>query len=178
MGQQCYFIGLNLAQASEYTALAVLERPVVRPRDQGQQRRPPYSLRHLKRFPVGTHYSVVAAAVRELLNTPPLSNCVLVVDQTGVGSSVMKLFEDDWMRRIICTFFPVTITAGQEAVVGPSGDLQIPKKELVGVLQVLLQKAASPGGTYAPGCRPTRQRAGEFPHDRVDHEGRFVRVVA
>jgi hypothetical protein len=134
-----YFVGLDLAQASEYTALVVLERVVVLPHDPPEKRRPAYSLRHLQRFPLGTHYCEVGAAVRDLLNTPPLPESVLVVDQTGVGSAVVKLLADGWRNRMTCTCWRVTITAGQEVAMGTGGDFQIPKMELVGVLQVLLQ---------------------------------------
>jgi hypothetical protein len=140
MGQeQRYFVGLDLAQASEYTALAVLERPVILLREPPEKRRPAYSLRHLQRFPLGTHYSAIGAAVRQLLNLPSLVGADLVVDQTGVGRAVVNLLADDWRDRVTYTFWPITITAGHEATIGSSGELQIPKMELVGVLQVLLQ---------------------------------------
>ena len=137
--EQRYLVGLDLAQAGEYTALAVLERRAVQPHDPPDKRRPAYSLRHLHRFPLGTHYSRVGTTVRELLNKPPLPGCKLVVDQTGVGRAVVNLLRDGWMRHVSTYIFPVTITAGLEAIVCPNGDMQVPKKELVGVLQVLLQ---------------------------------------
>lgn len=137
--ERCYFVGLDLAQASEYTSLAVLERLLVLPHEPPARRRPVYSLRHLHRFPMGTHYSEVGAVVRELLNKPPLPESLLVVDQTGVGRAVVNLLRDDWQDRVTCTLWPVTITAGHEVAAGTDGDMQIPKMELVGVLQVLLQ---------------------------------------
>ena len=38
-----------------------------------------------------------------------------------------------------CHFCPVTITAGHEVTLSEAGEFRVPKKELVGVLQVLLQ---------------------------------------
>jgi hypothetical protein len=80
-----YFVGLDLGQASEPTALAVLERPVVPPRATADQRRPAHALRHLRRFAPGTPYAEVIVGVRTLLQTPPLPGATLVVDRTGVG---------------------------------------------------------------------------------------------
>ena len=41
--------------------------------------------------------------------------------------------------RVACLFFPVTLTAGHAVTGGEDGILHVPKRELVGTLQVLLQ---------------------------------------
>ena len=41
--------------------------------------------------------------------------------------------------RVACLFFPVTLTAGHAVTGGDAGVLHVPKRELVGTLQVLLQ---------------------------------------
>jgi hypothetical protein len=72
-----FFIGLDLGQASDYSALGVLERkepekpnPEKRvgeaPAETNGQR-PSYELRHLMRFSPGTSYPAVGQAVEELL---------------------------------------------------------------------------------------------------------------
>jgi hypothetical protein len=137
-GPDRYFVGLDLGQAQDFTALAVLQRPLVHPSDPPAQRRPTYALRHLQRFPLGTPYPEVVKAVLTLLRTPPLPGSVLVVDQTGVGRPVVDLLADGLRDRASCTFHPITITAGHEATVGEGG-LRVPKKELVAAVQVLLQ---------------------------------------
>jgi hypothetical protein len=134
----CYYLGLDLGQAAEFTALAVLERPMVMPEDAPASHRPPYALRHLQRFPIGTHYSEVLETLRNLLQTPPLRGAFVAVDQTGVGAAVVSYFKDGLQNRVTCSFCANTITTGHEATVSPSGFL-IPKKELVGTMQVLLQ---------------------------------------
>jgi hypothetical protein len=135
--QQCYFVGLDLGQAQDFTALAVLERPLVCRGDPRALRRPAYALRHLRRFPLGTPYPEVIEAVVRLLRTPPLAGTVLGVDQTGVGRAVVDLIADGLRGRVTCTFCPVTLTSCPAV---PAGDgLCVPRKELVGVLQVLLQ---------------------------------------
>jgi hypothetical protein len=40
--------------------------------------------------------------------------------------------------NVTCQFCPVTITAGHEVTLSEAGRFRVPKKELVGVLQVLL----------------------------------------
>jgi hypothetical protein len=137
--EQRYFVGLDLGQASDPTALAVLERPSVKPGSPPGMRRPCYALRHLQRFPPSTPYQEVIDSVRRLLNTEPLPGADLVLDQTGVGRAVVGLVVDGLQNQVTCTFVRVSITAGGEAICGEGG-LYVPRKELVGVLQVLLQR--------------------------------------
>jgi hypothetical protein len=133
-----YFAGLDLGTAGEYTALAVLERPLLRADDPSGPRRPPYGLRHLHRFPVGTPYPEIIDNVVGLLGTPPLPGTDLVVDQTGVGRPAIALLEDGLRNRVTCSLWRVTMIMGPAAIRGPTS-FHIPKTELVGTLQVLLQ---------------------------------------
>lgn len=137
--EQRYFVGLDLGQASDPTALAILERPNVAPGSPPGLRCPQYALRHLHRFPPGTPYQEVIETVRQLLRTPPLPGAEMVVDTTGVGRAVVSLISDGLLNRVTCTVVWVTITAGGETVWGERS-LQVPRKELVGVIQVLLQR--------------------------------------
>lgn len=134
-----YFVGLDLGQASEPTALAVLERPWVHPGELPSRRRPTYALRHLRRFPPATPYPEVFEAVRDLLRAPPLPGSVLAVDQTGVGKAVVDLLRDGLQGRVTCSLCAVTLTAGHGVTAGEQAGLYVPKKELAGALQVLLQ---------------------------------------
>jgi hypothetical protein len=126
-----YFMGLDLGQASDFTALAVLERPGA-----WEGEGPPYAVRHLRRFPLGTPYTEVVPAVARLIAAPPLrGRCTLVADQTGVGRPVV-----DMLRGAVnCRVVPVTITAGHAATQAEDGSRHVPKKELVSTLQLLLQ---------------------------------------
>src|SRR6266852_3369831 len=103
----CYFIGLDLGQAQDFTALAVLERPLVAPRDPPAKRRPAYALRHLQRFPLGTHYGEITQTLRGLLQKPPLPGAFLVVDQTAVGRAVVDLLADGLRHNVTCKFCPI-----------------------------------------------------------------------
>ncbi len=137
MSESRYFVGLDLGQVSDYTAIAVLSRPVVHDGTPPQLRRPPYDVPHLERLALGTPYPEVVERVRNLLTTPALHGCVLAVDQTGVGRAVVDMLADGLRNRVTCKFAPITITAGHQVSV--ENGLHVPKKELVGVLQVLLQ---------------------------------------
>lgn len=130
------FIGLDLGQGADPTALAVVQRPA--PYVAGTSR-PAYALLHLKRFPPGTPYAVVVASLVELLHAPGVPGAVVGADQTGVGRAVLNLVRDGLEDRVTCQFVPVTLTTGVEATTGELGGWYLPKKELVGTLLVLLQ---------------------------------------
>ena len=127
-----YFIGLDLGQASDFTALAVVER---RPGENGSEEAP-YSLRHLQRFPLGTAYTAIVPAVARLANKAPLAGRVtLVVDQTGVGRPMVDMLRGALIQVPI---IPVTITAGQRLTITADGSHRVPKRALVFCLQRLL----------------------------------------
>jgi len=130
MSEITHLAGLDLGQASDYTALAILQRTITtNPREKF------FAVRHLERFPLGTSYPTICDRVVDLFDEPPLSNGTLAVDQTGVGRAVVDLIRRARPQAIIR---PITITAGH-AVVPDDAGWHIPKKELVSVLQVLLQ---------------------------------------
>jgi len=134
-----YFVGLDLGSAGEFTALAVLERPQPTWRDPPAQHRPAYRLRHLQRFPLATPYPAIVEQVVHLLRTPPLPGAALVVDQTGVGRATIELLADGLRQGVTCTLCRITLTVGHAVSWGEPSSIHVPKKELVSVLQVLLQ---------------------------------------
>jgi hypothetical protein len=122
-----HFVGLDLGQAHDSTAVALLAQEV-------ERGRPCYVLRHLDRWPPGTPYPRIAEDVGRLLLAVPRWACRLVVDQTAVGRAVAALF-----RPAAVTTRLVLISAGHAVTSGEDGCTHVPKKELVSVLQVLLQ---------------------------------------
>jgi hypothetical protein len=60
---------------------------------------------------------------------------MLAVDQTGVGAAVVDMLRQ---ARVQACLHPVLITAGH-AITRDERTWHVPKKELVGILQVLLQ---------------------------------------
>jgi hypothetical protein len=133
----CYFVGLDLAQPGESTALAVLERPLISPYDPPERRRPIYDLRHLHRFPLGTPFPDVNAAVHDLLRKLP--RAVLAVDQTGVGGAIIDMLTDVLQGRVDCMCARFTITTGQAIVNETGNSIHVTKKDLVGTMQALFQ---------------------------------------
>ncbi|WP_020473439.1 phage terminase large subunit family protein [Zavarzinella formosa] len=135
-----YFAGLDLGQARDYTAIAVLSRPRLTGGETKTDRKPSYAVPHLARFPLGTPYPEMVASVVELLKTPALRGSFLVVDQTGVGRAVVDLLADALRGNVTCSMCPVTTTGGSNIMAGREGrGFHVPKKELVGILQLLLQ---------------------------------------
>ncbi len=124
-----FFLGLDLGQTQDFTALAVLECQPTTPTEQ-----PGYALRHLRRFPLGTAYTEIVPAVARLAGAQPLSGSPLVVDQTGVGRAVV-----DMLLQAAGWVVPVTITAGHAVTHTEDGSWHVPKKELVTCLQVVMQ---------------------------------------
>jgi hypothetical protein len=76
------------------------------------------------------------ADVTAMTSKPPLAGSLMAVDATGVGRPVVDMFQ---FGRVGCPVIPVTITGGAEVTKGERGGWNVPKKELVGTLQLLLQ---------------------------------------
>jgi hypothetical protein len=151
-----YFLGLDLGQAQDYTALAVLERQqlpgseefetwgVMTPslnrshiREIRIKSRKPgpmaFACGHLERLPLNTSYPAVADHVIRLLDTPQLRGQTrLVVDATGVGRPVVDMFRQRGLKPI-----DITITGGNNANL--ENGWKVPKRDVIGAVQVLLQ---------------------------------------
>lgn len=118
-----YVVGLDLGQAADYTAVAIVE-----------QQPAEWRLRWLERYEIGTRYPTVVKRVAALLAREPLAdNADLVVDQTGVGRPVVDMLRDADLAPIC-----VTITAGDAVTRQPAG-WHVPKRDLVSALVVPFQ---------------------------------------
>jgi phage FluMu gp28-like protein len=130
-----FYIGLDLGQSRDYTAIAVAEK--IEPTEAGG-RDFELLIRHLERFR-DEPYPDVALRVRRVMDAPELrahgTAPALAVDATGVGKPVV-----DMLRSSGLTFDAVTIHGGDTQSEDPaSGSYRVPKRDLVGGLQVLLQ---------------------------------------
>lgn len=138
-----FFIGLDLGQAQDYTAFVVIERPQMpKTIEIGQEGRSPevvkpkpaYSLRHIDRFPLNTPYTRISRAMKQVMTAPEiLAGSCLVVDATGVGKAVVDLLKQEGLP-----LYQVTITGG-EKVNRDGNAFTVPKRDLVAILQILLQ---------------------------------------
>jgi Terminase RNaseH-like domain len=119
-----YTIGLDLGQSKDYTALVILETL----RSPGRE--DIYNIRNLERTR-GTPYTEVVDRVKEIMHK--LTGATLVVDQTGVGAPVVDMF-----RKANLNPAGVLIHGG--ATESHEGHTyKVPKRNLVGVVQVPLQ---------------------------------------
>jgi hypothetical protein len=121
-----FFVGLDLGQSSDFTALSVLEQVK-------SNREPDYYLRRLERVR-GLDYPAIVRKVARVMKSRELtSNATLIIDQTGVGRPVFDLFVQSGLNPI-----GVSITGG-DGVTHDGNQWRVPKRDLVSVLQIVLQ---------------------------------------
>lgn len=137
-----FFVGLDLGQAADYTALAVIE-DVNKVNPAGGTEKALH-LRHLERYPLRTPYPEIVEKVAALVRDEHLSPTEydpsrmrhssqppqLIVDATGVGVAVTDLLKQKGLK-----FAPVTITGGDRAHKA-KGTYRVPKRDLVAALEV------------------------------------------
>jgi hypothetical protein len=124
-----FFVGLDLGQKQDFSAVAVVER--------GAPALPCLRVRHLERMPLGTPYGSVVRRVSEIMQHPALvMRGRLVVDATGVGAPVVEMLR---AVRPPCRVTAVTITGGEQAH-GRGEEWHVPKKDLMAGLEILLEE--------------------------------------
>jgi hypothetical protein len=138
-----YFIGVDLGQAHDPTAIAVVRRlrfllshDVQRSTPIWKEEKPTiFQCGYLERVPLGSTYPSIVSHVGQLLQRPLWSGKIdLAVDQTGVGRPVCDMFTSAGL-----SFTAVTITGGDsESSEGRSW--RVPKMTLVSSLQALLHE--------------------------------------
>ncbi|MEM8598473.1 MAG: hypothetical protein AAGF99_01005 [Bacteroidota bacterium] len=134
--RSAFFVGLDLGQAQDYTALCVIEQRYTA-KTKTDPARTDYHLRHLERFQLGTSYPAVAERVKTLMETPPLAeNARLAVDATGVGRPVVDMMDAAGVPDVT----PIVIHGG-DSYTYDLGTYRVPKRELASTMQVLLQTA-------------------------------------
>jgi hypothetical protein len=131
-----YYLGLDLGQRQDHTAIAVAQRREVLRGYEGYQFHS-VAVRHVERLALGTPYPAVVDRVREILGAREMAgSCSVTVDATGVGAPVVDLLKS---ARLGCEICPVTITGGDKAHQHATG-WSVPKQDLMGGLQVLLEQ--------------------------------------
>lgn len=141
MVNERYWIGLDLGQVHDPTALAVLERAELKgewdPVVFAWRKEVAWRLRYLERVQLGTEYPDVVARVRQVARSRELAGrSEVVADATGVGRPVVELLQ---RADLGCGIMPVMITGG-EMETQSNGYYRVPKRDLIVGLQVLLQK--------------------------------------
>jgi hypothetical protein len=133
-----YFIGVDLGQRRDRTAIAVIERSDIASNTRNAVTFAPdvrtrRAVRHLERFPLDTPYPVIAERVAKLANRLAASGpCSVIVDATGVGLPVVDALRIPAARWRL---MPVTI-GHAERETHVDGFWRVGKRDLVARLQV------------------------------------------
>jgi hypothetical protein len=149
-----YFVGVELGQLSQVTAISVVESqvwkikrteavrrdswvdygPVYEAPDGTETRvHPPvnFALRHAERLGVGTPYADTVTKVEAICRK--LQNPTIVLDATGVGKAVIDLFTPLQFSKIT-----VLLTTGDQ-VTSEFSRYKVPKRDAISTTQVLLE---------------------------------------
>jgi hypothetical protein len=141
-----YFVGLDLGQSADYTALAVVQS--VKERIEGSNFRATLHLRHLQRYPLRTSYTTIADGVVDVMRSEALNTdeydparhriarpeVELLVDKTGVGRGVTDILKERGLK------FTGIVIHGGETTHKTDGAYHVPKKDLVAALEVPFDK--------------------------------------
>ncbi len=129
------FVGIDLGEAGNHTAIAAVERakldkPIVR-----QKYR--YVVRFLEEYELGIHYPEQIDRMKATLSHEAFRGSLVAADYTGVGRPVIQMMKK---QRVHPGLKPILITSGNASTVDKeSGGYHVPKRDLVGTLQILLQ---------------------------------------
>jgi len=148
------YVGLDLGQLQDYTALVVVEQTW---RADGSE---DFQVGYLWRPNKGTPYARIVESVRTLVNQPTMRDrcAALCVDATGVGRPVVELLRDaDLPVNVVA----ITITGGDTAhrVTDTPGanryapEYRVPKRDLAGELATLLQATGDDTLSSPPAVR-------------------------
>lgn len=125
-----YTLGIDVGQANDPTALALIESET--------GKKPVYKLTALHRFPLGRSYPQLVSDVSRRVNEAPLAGRTrLAIDATGVGAPIVDLFNDGVQPR--SAIYAITITGGT-SVGGAPQHPTVPKRDLINTTAVVLQQ--------------------------------------
>jgi hypothetical protein len=126
-----FFAGLDVGAPGQPTGFAVAEKA---PKTAAAPAA--YTVRLLKRYDAGVPFTEVFADVARLVAADPLPGCTLAVGETAVGEAVVRLLRQTRPRVRLQR---VVVTTEHLVRYDAAGVWQLPRKDLLGVPQVLLQ---------------------------------------
>ena len=121
-----FWLGLDLGQASDYSALAILEKNWMR-----------LTVNHLERLHLGMSYPDQVNYINSTIHREPLrdNRQTLVADYTGVGRPVIDMLLSKGLDPVA-----LSIHGGDRAIWSKDGRIvKTPKRDLASCLQVLAQ---------------------------------------
>ena len=139
-----FYVGLDLGQRRDYTALVVLEKSFVSHwgeqwiqagvGDLGVTR---LMVRAIERVRLGTPYPDIVDWVQSVVTHHELQKrVVLTVDNTGLGAPVVDLLR---RAKLGCPIMPVTITGGGAGTYDPKTG-SVSRNSLLTNLQIMIQQ--------------------------------------
>jgi hypothetical protein len=132
--QPSHFVGLDLGQVSDFSALVILERRGNTPKDYT------FDCKYLKRWELRTPYPQIVDDCVKIVNNPQLTQNVrdktfLSIDSTGCGMPIADLFRRAPMKAHLV---PIYITGGTD-VTRDGAVRRVPKRILVANTAIALQ---------------------------------------
>lgn len=118
-----FVVGVDLGQAADYTAIAILE----------ETNKSSYDVRFIERLRKTPYPSIVRRLdhlVRRLPNHPAMA-----VDATGVGRPVIDMIRGAHLPAAV---YAVTLSGG-DAVIQDGTEIHVPKRDVATAVAVLLQ---------------------------------------
>ena len=136
-----FYLGIDVGQARDYSALAVVERRVtltgvrdpITFLDHTAAR---IIVSHLERIPLHTSYADVVECVRAHTQRFQGRKLEIIMDATGVGNAFRDMLVQ---ARLGFNVFGVTLTGGERVAVIPGG-YHVPRHDLLANLRILLEK--------------------------------------
>jgi hypothetical protein len=140
-----FYIGLDLGQKRDHTAVVVVER-IDHKRAFAGSAFEKLAVRYAERLPLGMPYPAIVARIREIVRCNDLlGKCVLAVDATGVGAPVVDMLR---AAQLGCSVSAFVITGGDYS----SGDA-ISKRDLMAEVLLLLEQRLLEIGKLKEGAR-------------------------
>tara|TARA_B100000315_G_scaffold246118_1_gene273039 strand:+ start:2764 stop:3426 length:663 start_codon:yes stop_codon:yes gene_type:complete len=134
-----YVFGISVGQGAEPTAIATIMQESHHSESGWKSVVTKLQLGHLERMSTDTGYPELVARVRELTQIldgkEQSGRSDILVDITGAGSAIINELQAHDMECI-----PVLVTGGAGATRDDDGTWHLAKTEMVGVLQMALQK--------------------------------------
>lgn len=136
-----FYLGLDLGQARDYSAISIAERRVELtgtrdPRTWLEHTTTRILVTHLERIPLRTAYPDVVERVRGVTQRFTGRKLEIILDSTGVGGAVRDMLV---YARLGFNVIGVTLTGGERVTVSPGG-YYVPRHDLLANLRVLLEK--------------------------------------
>lgn len=128
--ERMYAIGIDLGKEVDHSAMALVERVTQEGEDE-------FHVVGLKRWELRTEYRQIVKDTQAVLGREPaLKDAPMVIDETGVGKPVVKLFMEAFQRGELGRNAPRGIIIHGGIDKAPH---RVPKLELVSTMLVLMQ---------------------------------------